>query len=389
MVSRAKKLVLVTLGTMLMGVRALASAGGEAEQVDGWNLLNLTEGVTRVSHDIYGLHMMILWICVVIGVVVFSIMFYSMYAHRKSSGREPANFHESTTVELVWTIIPVLLLLVMAFPATTALKELYDTSDADMDIKITAYQWKWQYEYMGEGVEYMSQLSTSQASIYGKAPKSEFYLEEVDKPVVIPVGKKVRFLITAKDVIHSWWVPQLGVKKDAIPGFINETWARVDEPGIYRGRCAELCGKDHAFMPIVVHAVEQEEYDAWLADQKAQVAAQAEITKQQFTYEDLMAQGEESYNRSCASCHGVGGQGIPGAFPALKDSAIALGPVADHLDMVINGSPSNAAMQAFGGQLSEVDIAAIITYERNAWGNVPEADKMVQPVDVYNYKQGQ
>ncbi len=389
MVSRAKKLVLVTLGTMLMGVRALASAGGEAEQVDGWNLLNLTEGVTRVSHDIYGLHMMILWICVVIGVVVFSIMFYSMYAHRKSSGREPANFHESTTVELVWTIIPVLLLLVMAFPATTALKELYDTSDADMDIKITAYQWKWQYEYMGEGVEYMSQLSTSQASIYGKAPKSEFYLEEVDKPVVIPVGKKVRFLITAKDVIHSWWVPQLGVKKDAIPGFINETWARVDEPGIYRGRCAELCGKDHAFMPIVVHAVEQEEYDAWLADQKAQVAAQAEITKQQFTYEDLMAQGEESYNRSCASCHGVGGQGIPGAFPALKDSAIALGPVADHLDMVINGSPGNAAMQAFGGQLSEVDIAAIITYERNAWGNVPEADKMVQPVDVYNYKQGQ
>ncbi len=387
MVSRANRLVLGTLG-MLVGFGAHASGGG-AERPEGWSLLNLTKGVTGVSRDIYDLHMLILWVCVAIGVVVFGIMFYSMYAHRKSSGREPANFHESTTVEMIWTIIPALILIVIAIPSTTALKNLYDTSEADIDIKITAYQWKWQYEYLGEGVEYMSQLATSQAAIYGKAPKSEFYLEEVDKPVVIPVGKKVRFLITAKDVIHSWWVPELGVKKDAIPGFINETWARVDEPGIYRGRCAELCGKDHAFMPIVVHAVEQEEYDAWLAEQKAQVAAQAEITKQQFSYEDLMVKGEESYNRSCASCHGTGGQGIPGAFPALKDSAVALGPVAEHLDMVINGSPGNAAMQAFGGQLSEVDIAAIITYERNAWGNVPEADKMVQPVDVLKFKQGQ
>lgn len=390
MVSRAKRLILGTLGMVLLGAGAQAGTGdGGNERPDGWNLLNLTEGVTGVSHDIYDLHMLILWICVAIGVVVFSIMFYSMYAHRKSTGRQPANFHESTTVELVWTIIPALLLIVMAFPATKALKNLYDASEAEIDIKITGYQWKWQYEYLGEGVEYMSQLSTSQAAIYGKAPKSEFYLEEVDKPVVIPVGKKVRFLITAKDVIHSWWVPELGVKKDAIPGFINETWARADEPGVYRGRCAELCGKDHAFMPIVVNAVSQEEYDAWLTDQKAEVAAQAEIAKQQFSFEDLMARGEEAYNRSCASCHGVGGEGIAGAFPALKGSAMALGPVDEHLDMVINGSSTNAAMQAFGAQLSEVDLAAIITYERNAWGNVPEADKVVQPVDVFNYKQGQ
>ena len=389
MVSKAKRLILSTLGTVLLGFATQASASGEAERPDGWSLLNMTEGVTGVSHSIYDLHMLIFWICVVIGVITFGVMFYSMYAHRKSSGRTPSNFHESTAVEMAWTIIPALILVVMAFPATKGLKDLYDTSEADIDIKITGYQWKWQYEYLGEGVEFISQSSTSQASIYGKAPKSEFYLEEVDKPVVIPVGKKVRFLITAKDVIHAWWVPQLGVKKDAVPGFINETWARADEPGIYRGRCAELCGKGHAFMPIVVNAVPEEEYLAWLAAQKAQAAVEKEAINNTLTFDELMTSGEAAYNRSCASCHGVAGEGIPGAFPALKGSVMALGPVADHLDMVINGSQTNAAMQAFGGQLSEADIAAIITYERNAWGNVPEADKTVQPVDVLKFKQGQ
>lgn len=389
MVSRAKRLILSALGAGLLGFVTQASASGEAERPDGWSLLNMTEGVTGISHDIYDLHMLIFWICVVIGVITFGVMFYSMYAHRKSTGRTPSNFHESTAVEMAWTIIPALILIVMAFPATKALKDLYDTSEADIDIKVTGYQWKWQYEYLGEGVEYMSQLSTSQASIYGKAPKSEFYLEEVDKPVVIPVGKKIRFLITAKDVIHAWWVPELGVKKDAVPGFINETWARADEPGIYRGRCAELCGKDHAFMPIVVNAVPEEEYTAWLAAQKTEAAALRELTNKAFTFDELMTNGEAAYNRSCASCHGVGGEGIPGAFPGLKGSAIALGSVTEHLDVVVNGSKTNAAMQAFGGQLSEADLAAIITYERNAWGNVPEADKIVQPVDVLKFKQGQ
>ena len=389
MVSRAKRLILSALGAGLLGFVTQASASGEAERPDGWSLLNMTEGVTGISHDIYDLHMLIFWICVVIGVITFGVMFYSMYAHRKSTGRTPSNFHESTAVEMAWTIVPVLILIVMAFPVTKALKDLYDTSEADIDIKVTGYQWKWQYEYLGEGVEYMSQLSTSQASIYGKAPKSEFYLEEVDKPVVIPVGKKIRFLITAKDVIHAWWVPELGVKKDAVPGFINETWARADEPGIYRGRCAELCGKDHAFMPIVVNAVPEEEYTAWLAAQKTEAAALRELTNKAFTFDELMTNGEAAYNRSCASCHGVGGEGIPGAFPGLKGSAIALGSVTEHLDVVVNGSKTNAAMQAFGGQLSEADLAAIITYERNAWGNVPEADKIVQPVDVLKFKQGQ
>jgi len=347
----------------------------------------MPKGVTNVSQDIYAIHMVVIWICVVIGVLVFGIMFYSMFAHRKSRGHKPATFHESTTVELLWTIIPAIILVVMAFPATRTLKEVYDTAEADLDIKVTGYQWKWRYDYLGTDVGFMSELATSQASIYGQAPKTEYYLEEVTEPVVIPVGKKVRFLITAADVIHAWWVPDFGVKRDAIPGFVNETWARVDEPGIYRGRCAELCGKDHAFMPIVVNAVPEEEFNAWLADRQQQAAALRELTEQQFTLEELMARGQEVYGRSCASCHGVGGEGIPGAFPALKSGAITTGLVTGHLDIVVNGK-SGTAMQAFGAQLSEVDLAAVITYERNAWGNKPQDDVViVQPADVFNFKQ--
>lgn len=388
MVSTTKRLVLAATATLLMGSKVQAASEGGADQTSVWDVLNMTQGVTGVSHQIYGLHMLILWICVVIGVLTFGVMFYSMYAHRKSSGREPATFHESTTVELVWTIIPALILIVMAFPATKALTELYDTSEADLDIKVTGYQWKWQYEYLGEDVEFMSQLSTTQAAIYGQEDKSEFYLEEVDNPLVLPVGKKVRFLITANDVIHSWWVPELAVKKDAIPGFVTETWARVDEPGIYRGRCAELCGKDHAFMPVVVHVVEQAKYDAWLSEKKAEAQAVRAMASQQFSFDELMAKGEEVYQRSCASCHGVNGEGIAGAFPGLKNSPVALGPAREHIDMVVNGV-SGTAMQAFGGQLSEADLAAVITYERNAWGNQPAAENTVQPVDIVKFKQGQ
>jgi len=386
MVSRVKQLVVYALSPLLLLSFVGQMAHAEDAHKSGWSLLNMPRGVTSVSNDIYDLHMLVVWICVWISVVVYGVMFYSMFAHRKSKGAKAANFHESTTVELLWTIVPVFILIWVAFPSTKSLIELYDTSEADLDIKITGYQWKWQYEYLGEGVEFMSELTTSEPAIYNQEPKTEFYLSEVNEPLVLPIGKKVRFLITAKDVIHSWWVPDLGVKRDAVPGFINETWARIDEPGIYRGFCAELCGKGHAFMPIVVNALPEAEYDAWLAEKKVAAAAEREMAKKTFTLEQLMAKGEESYNRSCASCHMANGEGIPGAFPALKGSAIALGPVEKHLDVVINGT-SGTAMQAFGGQLSEVDLAAIITYERNAWGN--DVGDMVQPLDVLKFKQGQ
>lgn len=364
---------------------AVAASGGEGNQVSGWSLLNMPKGVTTVSRDIYDIHMVVLWISVVIGVLVFGIMLYSMFAHRKSRGHQPATFHESTTVELAWTIVPAIILVVMAFPATTTLKELYDTSDADLDIKVTGYQWKWQYDYLGKDVSFMSELATTQDSVYGRAPKTQYYLEEVTEPLVIPVGKKVRFLITGADVIHAWWVPDLGVKRDAIPGFVNETWALAKTPGVYRGHCAELCGKDHAFMPVVVNAVPEEEFNSWLADRQAKAAALRELTEKEFSLDELMAKGEEVYGRSCASCHGASGEGIPGAFPALKGSAVALGPAAGHLGIVVNGK-TGTAMQAFGAQLSEVDLAAVITYERNAWGNKSQ-DNIVQPADVFQFKQ--
>ncbi len=386
MVSRVKQLVVYALSPLLLLSFVGQLAQAQDAHASGWSLLNMTEGVTGVSHDIYDLHMTVVWICVWISVVVYGVMFYSMFAHRKSRGAKASNFHESTTVELLWTIVPVLILIWVAFPSTKVLIDLYDTSEADIDIKVTGYQWKWQYEYLGEGVEFMSELTTSESAIYNLEPKTEFYLSEVNEPLVLPVGKKVRFLLTAKDVIHAWWVPDLGVKRDAVPGFINETWAKIDEPGIYRGFCAELCGKGHAFMPIVVNAVSEEEYKVWLADKKEAAAAIREMAKQTFTFEELMAKGEDAYNRSCASCHSGDGEGIPGAFPALKGSAIALGPVAKHLEVVVNGV-GGTAMQAFGGQLSEVDLAAIITYERNAWGN--DVGDMVQPIDVLKFKQGQ
>ncbi len=387
MVSKAKQLVRGGIGALALLPWLHAAAAEPAARPESWNLLNMPKGVTSVSQNVYDIHMVVIWICVWIGVAVFGVMFYSMFAHRKSRGHKPANFHESTKVELAWTIIPALILVVMAFPATTSLKHLYDTSEADLDVKITGYQWKWKYDYLGKDVSFISELATSQASIYGSAPKTEFYLEEVTEPLVIPVGKKVRLLMTGADVIHSWWVPELAVKRDAIPGFVNETWARVDKPGIYRGRCAELCGKDHAFMPIVVNAVPEEEFNAWLAKKQSETVALRALTEKTFTQDELMAKGEAVYGRTCAGCHGAAGEGVPGVFPAIKGSKIALGPVADHLAIVVNGK-SGTAMQAFGAQLSEVDLAAAITYQRNAWGN-KSVDNIVQPVDVFKVKNGQ
>lgn len=348
--------------------------------------VNMPRGVTPVSQQIYDIHMVIFWICVIIGVGVFGVMFYSMFAHRKSRGAVAANFHENTKAEVIWTVIPFLILAAMAYPATKTLLNVYDASEAELDIKVTGYQWKWQYEYLGEGVSFLSELSTPADEIYNREEKSQYYLQEVSQPLVIPVNTKVRFLVTANDVIHAWWVPDFGVKKDAIPGFINETWAKVEKTGVYRGECAELCGKDHAFMPVVVNVVEKEEYAAWLAERKAEAEALRELTEKTFTVDELMEQGKAAYDRACAACHMANGEGIPGVFPALKDSPAALGPVEGHMEAVINGVPGTA-MQAFAGQLSEVDLAAIITYERNAWGN--DVGDLVQPVDVLKYKQGQ
>ena len=378
---------LLMLPLLLLAGSAWASSDSGRDHVvdeaQRWQV-NLAPGVTEVSRNIYDLHMLIFWICVVIGIVVFGIMFYSMIMHRKAAGVKPATFHESTVVELIWTVIPALILIAMAVPATSSLIKIYDTAEADLDIKIVAYQWKWQYEYLGEDVSYFSNLSTPREEIYGEAPKGEHYLLEVDEPMVIPVNTKVRFLITANDVIHNWWVPALAVKKDAIPGFVNDAWAIVEEPGIYRGQCAELCGKDHGFMPIVVHAMEEQDYNEWLAGKKAKAAEIAEMNKLQLSMEDMFARGEEVYQRSCAACHGANGEG--GVGPAMKGTAVTTGPMQNHLDVVVNGV-SGTMMQAFGGQLSELDTAAVVTYERNAWGN--NMGDMVQAIDVLNFKSAQ
>lgn len=364
-----------------LAVAGLIPVGAQAD----WEV-NMAPGVTDISQSIYGLHMIIFWICVAIGVVVFAVMFWSIFAHRKSKGAKAANFHESTGVEIAWTVIPLLILVVMAIPATATLVEMYDTTEADIDIKVTGYQWRWQYEYMGEGVSFFANSTTSQDAISNKVAKGENYLLEVDNTVKVPVGKKVRFLITANDVIHSWWVPALGVKKDAIPGYINETWARVNEPGIYRGQCTELCGRLHGFMPVVVEALPQEEYDEWLLAQQGEAAAEAELSSKDWSMAELMERGEQVYNTNCAACHQADGSGVPPAFPALKDSEVALGDITRHIEVIVKGVPGSA-MQAFDKQLSEVDIAAVTTYERNAWGN--DVGDMATPQDIVQFKQDQ
>jgi cytochrome c oxidase subunit 2 len=352
------------------------SAAGYAAAEYG---LNLRQGVTSIAQEAYSLHMLILWVCVAIGVVVFGAMFYSIIKHRKSKGAVAAQFHESTTVEIVWTIIPFLILIGMAIPATKALIAMEDTSNSDLSIKVTGYQWKWQYEYLGEDVSFFSTLSTPKEEIFNQADKNSDYLLQVDNPVVVPVGKKVRLLITANDVIHAWWVPDLGMKKDAIPGFVNEMWFNIDRPGTYRGQCAELCGKDHGFMPIVVVAKEQADYEKWLAEQKLASSAAAADSNREFTKDELMERGEKVYTANCAACHQANGEGVPGAFKPLKGSPIATGPVAGHLDIVLHGK-TGTAMAAFGPQLSDADIAAVVTYERNSWGN--NKGDVVQPADV-------
>ena len=347
--------------------------------------LNFQKPVTAIGQQQYDLHTLILWICVVIGIVVFGAMFYSIVMHRKSRGHKAASFHESTTVEIIWTTIPFLILVSMAIPSTATLLKMEDTkSGADLVIKVTGYQWKWKYDYPEQEIGFFSVLATPREQIdqhktkVARADMDKNYLLEVDQPIVIPVGKKVRFLITANDVLHAWWVPQLGVKKDAIPGFINETWTKIDQPGIYRGQCAELCGKDHGFMPIVVNAVSEDDFNKWVSSKKAEMVASAADTTKQWTKDELMKRGEKVY-ASCAACHGATGAGVPGVFPALKGSKIATGPLDGHIGIVMKGKPGTA-MQAYAGQLGDADIAAVITYERNAFGN--STGDVVQPSQI-------
>ena len=350
------------------------------------NQVNMSPGVTEIGADIFELHMLIMWICVVIGVAVFAVMFYSIYAHRKSKGHQASQFHESTKVEVAWTVVPFLILIAMAVPATSTLLEVYDNDEAELDILITGYQWKWKYEYLlesGEPVAFFSNLATSQEEIYNTDKKGDNYLLEVDEPLVIPTNTKVRFLVTANDVIHSWWVPEIAVKRDAIPGFINEAWTRVPEEGIYRGQCTELCGAYHGFMPVEVHAVSRDEFDAWMAAKRGAAAAQTQLAMQTLSVDDLMEQGKAVYDSACLACHGAQGQG--GIGNAIAGSAVVMGDLSNHMAVVAKGV-SGTAMQAFGGQLNDVEIAAVLTYQRNAFGN--NTGDVVQPGDVNGMKNG-
>jgi len=346
------------------------------------NRYNLPEPQSIIAREIYDLHSLIMWIIVGIFVVVFGFMTYAIVMHRKSVGHKAEQFHEHVGVEIAWTIIPFIILIFMALPATKTIISMKDTSGADITIKVTGYQWKWGYDYLQEGISFYSSLSTPREQIENKAPKGEHYLIEVDNPVVVPVGKKVRIITTASDVIHAWWVPALGIKQDAIPGFVRDTWFKVDNPGTYRGQCAELCGKDHGFMPIVVEAVAPEKYAAWVADQKKKTAATAVDPAKQWTLDELKAQGEKIYAGNCVACHQATGMGVPGTFPALSGSKIVAGPKEGQVAVLLNGVVKDGkptAMVSFK-HLTDVEIAAVITYTRNSWAN--KTGDSVAPADV-------
>jgi cytochrome c oxidase subunit II len=345
--------------------------------------LNLMKGVTKISNDVYDLHMLALWICVVIGVAVFGVMFYSIYYHRKSRGHVAEQFHESTKVEIIWTIIPTLILIGMAIPATKTMLEMDEIVESDMSIKVTGWQWKWEYEYLDEdGIHFFSSLD--EASNKARQVGSDIdprtvphYLLNVDKPLVIPTKKNVRFLFTSADVLHSWWVPDFGWKKDTVPGFINDAWTYVEKPGTYRGQCAELCGQDHGFMPIVVIAMEQADYDNWVEEQKELTQQESNAADREWSDAELIAQGETIYKNNCASCHMDNGAGMAGMFPALVNSPIVTGDIDAEINMIANGK---GMMPAFGKMLNAVDFAAVITYTRNRMGN--NVGDSVQPSKI-------
>ncbi|MEN3030142.1 cytochrome c oxidase subunit II [Chromobacterium amazonense] len=341
---------------------------------------NLQPPVTPLARTEYHLHTLLLIITGVIFLLVFLVMLYSIIRHRKAAGHEAKQFHENTTVEIIWTIVPLLILVLMALPATRAVLAQKSTRSEDMTIKITGYQWKWRYDYLDDNFGFVSHLSTPREAIEGKLAKPPNYLLEVDEPLVVPTNRKIRLLLTANDVIHSWWVPQLGVKQDAIPGFLRDSWMLIEQPGTYRGQCSELCGKDHGFMPIVVEAKSPEDYAKWREAKLKQLAANADDPNKVWQLAELKARGEKVYTQNCIPCHQANGKGIPGAFPALDGSPIATGDKAAHIEIVLYGGKKNPAMAAWGKQLSDTDIAAVITYERNSWGN--HTGQVVQPKEI-------
>ncbi|STX50031.1 cytochrome c oxidase subunit II [Legionella busanensis] len=362
----------------------------EAMARNEWQL-NMHRGVTPLSNDMYNLHNIAMIVCSIIGIIVFSVMIYSLIYHRKSRGYAPATFIHNSRLEIFWSIVPFLILVGLAIPATSILLNLEDTAEADVTIKIVGYQWKWQYQYLDQGISFFSNLATPFNQIENKDKKGQWYLLEVDKPLVLPVNKKIRFLVTSNDVIHSWWVPKLGVKRDAMPGFMYEAWARIEKPGVYRGQCTELCGLGHAYMPIVVQAVNDEDFTKWVnqqpkvADQYSSTATNTQVQKN-MTNAEIMAAGKTKYEQVCVACHKADGTGMPPVYPPLKGSSVAVGkPISRHIDIVLNGVPGTA-MQAFKDQLTDEEIAAIVTYERNAWEN--NTGDIIQPADVLSVRQG-
>jgi len=377
---RKQKMSIRSIGEALLkvavAIAALAAAGGAAAVQSRYNL---APPVTRIAEEIHGLHWMMMIICGVIFVAVFGVMFYSTWAHRKSKGAVAANFHESTKVEIVWTVIPFLIVILMAVPATRTVVAMKDTSNSDITIKATGYQWMWGYDYLkgeGEGINFLSRLSTPQAQISGAdaagRAANKTYLIEVDNEVVVPVNKKVRVITTANDVIHAWFVPAFGVKQDAIPGFVRDTWFRAEKIGTYRGQCAELCGKDHAFMPIVVRVVSAEDYTKWVVEKKAALAAAKDDPNKTWDLAELKERGARVYAANCQACHQANGLGVKGAFPALDGSQVVMNKE-QQIAMLLNGKNAMPPWKA----LSDVELAAVATYVKNNWGN--SAGTVVQP----------
>ncbi len=382
-----------TIKRALMGMLAASGlagtcaawAVGDSPGGPAVNEINLQPPVTALAEELYHLHMWMLVLCTVIFLGVFGVMFYSIFAHRKSKGHKAANFHESTTVEIIWTIVPFIIVVLMALPATRTVVAMKDTSNADVTVKVTGYQWKWGYDYVkgpGEGINFFSTLTTPRSEVNGKTPITDTYLQEVDNPLVVPVDKKIRIITTAMDVVHSWYVPSFGVKQDAIPGFLRDTWFKAEKVGTFRGFCTELCGKDHAYMPVVVKVVSDDDYTKWVDEQKKKMAASNDDPNKTYTLAELMQRGQQVYSANCAVCHQPTGKGA-GPFPALDGSKIANGPIAQHVSIVLNGKN---AMPNWGKTLDDVEIASVITFERNSWGN--HTGDILQPRQVVDARNG-
>ena len=347
------------------------------------NQLDLAPPVTRIAAEQQWLHYFMLIICSVIFVGVFGVMFYSIFKHRRSKGAKPANFHESTSVEIAWTVVPFIIVIAMALPATKVVVAMKDTTNADLTIKATGMQWKWGYDYIkgeGEGIAFLSTLDATQRAMSdsGKPEATDNYLLKVDNPLVVPVDKKVRIITTANDVIHAWMVPAFGVKQDAIPGFVRDTWFRAEKTGDYYGQCAELCGKEHAYMPIHVKVLSQADYAAWVDGEKKKLAAKADDPSKVWALPELVARGEKVYAANCAACHQANGKGM-GPIKALDGAAVVTDTdKTKQIAILLNGQ-NNGAMPAWR-QLSDTELAAVITYTKNNWSN--QTGQIVQPADV-------